>query len=247
MAAKGSNSKRRPPDSQGTRLVSRPLDALFFLLPLILFYEIACLLIEPHPFGLGENRVVAYQLLRVAFEVLGSRASWLPGFAVIVILLACHVASRQPWGFRKWTVGFMYVESLAWALPLLAINHFTQMAAARVESSGWLANTALSVGAGVYEELLFRLILIPLVVIVGADLMRFSTSATTVGAVLLSAVVFAMHHHPPLGNDPFDALRFGFRFIAGVYLGTIFVFRGYGPAAGTHIAHNCLILAWSGA
>ena len=33
-----------------------------------------------------------------------------------------------------------------------------------------------------------------------------------------------------------------FRGLAGVYLGAIFIFRGYGPAAGAHIAYNLLII-----
>jgi membrane protease YdiL (CAAX protease family) len=112
--------------------------------------------------------------------------------------------------------------------------------------SRWLEDLALCVGAGIYEELVFRLALISLLVIVGSDVLRFSEGATLVGAVLVAAFVFSLHHHPPFGSDPFDASRFVFRALAGVYLGAIFVYRGYGPAAGTHIAHNVLVLALAG-
>ena len=80
---------------------------------------------------------------------------------------------------------------------------------------------------------------------IGADLLRFNNSSTLVAAVMIAAGLFALHHHPPFGSEPFDAFRFTFRTLAGLYLGTIFVFRGYGLAAGAHIAYNLIVTASS--
>ena len=93
-------------------------------------------------------------------------------------------------------------------------------------------------GAGVYEELVFRLILICLIVMIGADLLRLSPRRTMLAAVVISALLFAAHHHPPVGSEPFDPTRFLFRLGAGLFLGALFVHRGYGVAAGTHVVYN---------
>lgn len=228
------------------------MDSLVFLLPLIAFCEVAALVVDARHFRVPEDRVVAFQLLRIFFNLFGVSGVLMPGLAVVAILVATHIVSRQPWRVDKRSVAWMYVESLVWALPLLLLNPFTRMSApifahgfgsAGIES--WLAGTALCVGAGIYEELVFRLALISLMVMVGGDLLRFAQSSTLVAAVLVSAVLFALHHHPPFGAEPFQAVRFTFRALAGVYLGTIFVFRGYAPAVGAHVAYNLLVVAFS--
>lgn len=241
----GTGKSKRSSQQRPRGLLSRPLDSLFLLLPLIVFYELACLLLEMPDLRAADHRVVAFHLLQVFFELFGTDFAWMPGLAVVIILLATHIVSRQPWRFRKRVVGLMYLEAVAWALPLIAVNHFTRMAAGGLPAPNWVGDMALCVGAGIYEELIFRLVLISFLVMIGSDLLRFSSDTTMVAAVFISAVVFALHHHPPLGAEPFSPVRFIFRCIAGVYLGGIFVFRGYGPAAGAHIAHNLLILTFA--
>jgi len=240
----GLGAKKSKSKSKGAPrgLLARPLDSLVFLLPLIVFYEVVCLLPGAPGWGAAGERVVAFQLLQVFFELFGATYVWLPGLAVVVILLATHLVSRQPWRVRGRSVGWMYVEAVGWAMPLIAVNHVTRMAAGYLPEYSWVSQAAISVGAGVYEELVFRLILISVLVVVGADLLRFSQDTTLVAAVFISAVLFALHHHPPFGGEPFGAARFVFRSMAGVYLGAIFVFRGYGPAAGAHLAHNLIVL-----
>ena len=61
-------------------------------------------------------------------------------------------------------------------------------------------------------------------------------------AVLIAAVLFAAHHHPPLGREPYDFGRFAFRTMAGVYLGALFLLRGYGVTAGCHALYNVIIV-----
>jgi membrane protease YdiL (CAAX protease family) len=223
-------------------VLARPLDSLAFLLPFLLFYEVAILILSSRGGGGFSSRVVAFEWLERFFELFGTTGVLLPGLAVAVVLVATQFASREPWRIHRRTVALMYVEAVAWALPLIAFSHFTRMAAWRLPDQSVLANVALCVGAGIYEELLFRLVLISALVVVGADLLRFSQGTTLACAVLVSAVVFSMHHHPPFGAEAFDAFRFSFRFLAGVYLGVIFVYRGYGPAAGAHIAYNLLVI-----
>ena len=216
-------------------VLARPLDALVFLLPLIVFYEIASL---GHP-----DRVIAFNLLRGFFSLFGQAGVLAPGLAVVVILGATHIASGQRWTIRWRRVGFMYVEAALLALPLLALNSLIPLTASESTDSSMLGRVAMGIGAGVYEELVFRLVFLSLVVMIGVDLLRLDRTRVAIVAVMLSSLAFAAHHHLPIGVEAFDPLRFAFRTLAGIYLATIFWYRGYGPAAGCHAAYNVALHA----
>lgn len=100
----------------------------------------------------------------------------------------------------------------------------------------------IAVGAGIFEELLFRGgvcfgLYRALRSVLGAD----RWSAGTV-AVVVSAFLFSAYHHWGPGGEPWDALRFTFRFHAGVVLGVIFLTRGLGIAAFAHGFYDALVL-----
>ncbi|MGB0716853.1 MAG: hypothetical protein ACPGXK_13305, partial [Phycisphaerae bacterium] len=97
--------------------LARPLDALMFLLPLIVFYELACLV---YP-----GRVIAFDLLQQFLELFGDVGTHAPGLAVVVILIATHVASGEPWNIHWRYVAWMYLEAVFLAAPLLVINYLT--------------------------------------------------------------------------------------------------------------------------
>lgn len=211
-------------------VLARPLDALVFLLPLIVFYEVAS---RARP-----DRVIAFDLLRRFLELFGPVGVWAPALGVVVILLATHAASGERWTIRWSNVFLMYPESALWAVPLLSMNWVVGLTAANGANRTLVDQFALGVGAGVYEELVFRLILISLIMMIGVDVLKLGRATVAVVAVLLSALAFAAHHHPPIGIEPFQINRFLFRAGAGVYLAIVFWFRGYGLAAGCHAAYN---------
>jgi len=218
--------------------LARPLDALVFLLPLIIFYEVASFA--------RQDRVIAFDFLRRFFQLFGQVGMWAPGMAVVIILLATHVAAGDKWSIQWRRVGWLYVESVALSIPLLLLNWAVPLTASSGGLPPPLDRMALSIGAGVYEELVFRLILISVMVMIGVDLLRLHRTPVAVTAVILSSLAFAAHHHRPMGVEPFEAVRFVFRTMAGAYLAAIFWFRGYGPAAGCHAAYNVslVIIAW---
>lgn len=254
-------SQRTKPSSRGPRrlhkataaasdrgALARPLDTLVFLLPWVLFYQIALLVLPPRAAVPGRDQVVAIDLLMLFFELFGTTAVIMPGLAIVVILLCTHVASQEPWKVDRRAVAWMYVESVVLAMPLVLLSLLIQGShpfAATTQTAGypWITEITLYIGAGIFEELLFRLVLISVLVIIAADLLRLPSRTTIWAAVLLAAGLFAAHHYAPIGSDPFVWSGFAFRTMAGVYLGTVFVYRGYGPAAGLHIAYNLLAFA----
>lgn len=100
----------------------------------------------------------------------------------------------------------------------------------------------LALGAGVYEELFFRV----LVMAGGAMLLErvFEWDRFwSLGLMLvLSSVLFAAAHHIGALGDPWDSYTFLFRTVCGLVLGAIFIARGLGVAVWTHAIYNALVM-----
>lgn len=225
----------RKPKLESTRTLARPLDMLVFLLPLMLFYEFASFS-NPDSF-VRADRVIAFDLMWRFFALFGQAGVWTPAVAILAILLATHAASGEKWSVHWKRVLTMYPESAVLALPLLLLI-WTVPLTAGTGSVPIQDRIALGIGAGIYEELVFRLAMISVIMMVGADLFHFDRRNVIIFAVAVSSIIFAAHHHRPFGADAFDPVRFVFRTAAGAYLAAIFWYRGYALAAGCHAAYN---------
>lgn len=112
-----------------------------------------------------------------------------------------------------------------------------------------LANIVTGIGAGIYEELVFRLILICALMLLFQDILRFPYKNSIVLAVIISAALFSAHHHidfvsgQPNDADPFNLTKFAFRTIAGIYFAVLFAIRGFGITAGTHAFYNIIAVS----
>ncbi len=218
-----------------SKTLARPLDMLVFLLPLILFYEMAMFSQREAP--TNPDRVIAFDLLWRFFALFGQVGIWTPALAVIAILIATHAASGEKWSVHWKRVLAMYPESLVLALPMLLLI-WTVPLSAGSGGTPLMDRIALGIGAGIYEELVFRLVLISVILMVGADLLHYDRKNVVIFAIAASSLLFAAHHHRPFGADSFDVVRFIFRTAAGAYLAAIFWYRGYALAAGCHAAYN---------
>ncbi len=106
-----------------------------------------------------------------------------------------------------------------------------------------------SMGAGLYEELFFRLFLLSLLYLLLSRALAFHglpKAFALGGAVLLSGFLFALAHHLGPGGDPFSGRILLFRTVMGVLLGLLFVFRGFGVVVYTHAWYDLLFFWFSG-
>lgn len=240
----------------------RPLQSLGFLVPLLLVYEFGAWWLAPSDSG-RLPPIFAERLMSDFFAVLGVSGYYLPGILVAVVLLVWHVVRRDPWKPEPKLWGMMWVESLLLAVPLLVLmatifrqpihggGETVAMLAAAPNSSAlasihsWREGVVFSIGAGIYEELLFRLIAISLLHLVLSDLMRLKEPWSSVAAVVLSAVMFSLYHFEvmnPLAWGAQEWYRFGFYMFAGCYFAGVFVMRGFGVVAGTHAMYDVIIV-----
>ena len=125
----------------------------------------------------------------------------------------------------------------SWVLPNLAL--------AQMSEFGLGLQLALSIGAGLYEELVFRVLLVGGLFL---GLLRFTKLDRTrayIIAALVGAVVFSAVHHMGSFGDPFSLNVFTFRFLFGLALNGVFLLRGFAVAAWTHAIYDVLVVTGS--
>lgn len=234
-----------PPASEQQRALSyralsrTPLTSLVFTLPLVLAYEGGVLLL-----GRGTPRNGADVWLRQALDALGFGAYFLLPTLTVLGLLAWHHVEHDRWHFSPGVLLGMAGESMLWALVLVALARLQErLWPLQVPPAAWESLTARLVGycgAGLYEEVLFRLLMLPAVAWL---LRRLGGSDETglVGAIVLTSGIFSLAHYVgPLG-DVFEPYSFTFRVIAGIFFALVFLGRGFGIAAGTHATYDMLV------
>jgi membrane protease YdiL (CAAX protease family) len=242
------------PAAPGYWALSRtPLTSLVFSLPLVLAYEGGVLWL-----GRGTPRNGADVWLRQLLDACGFGGYFLLPVLTIVGLLAWHHVEHDRWHFSPAVLMGMAGECVLWAVALIGIARLQQQMwplelphvpiptfAAAPGPPGGLLEGALAhiigyCGAGLYEEVLFRLLLLPAVAWLLGRL-GAGPIAAAVWAILITSTLFSMAHYVgPLG-DAFELYSFSFRLAAGVFFAVVFLLRGFGIVAGTHAFYDLLV------
>lgn len=225
-------------------LSARPLHILLFLTPVIIAAELGTI-------GLGgesiANQLAAHRMLVRFFEIFGVLGLHLPAIAIVITLLVQHFISDDPTRVEPIVPAAMVVESAFLTGPLLILVLLLQPAAAEavasLDANPWRGSgLLLAMGAGLYEEFLFRLVIITGIHFVAADLIRFPEKGARVLAVVISAVLFAIHHDIANPGGGIQWRLAVFYFLAGIYFGVLFLARGLGIAVGVHALYDLLVL-----
>lgn len=237
------------------RLSMAPLHILAFLLPLIVVYEIGSILYLQN--STGDMRTVsAWRMLSRFFDVFGASSFHLPAITLVVVLLLWHVLNRDPWRIRPGVLIGMALESCVLMIPLLVLGLILdskdrsdglialQQSQIDIRAFSWQERLTLSIGAGLYEELVFRLVLITAVHTVLCDFMKVARTTSAVVACVVSALAFAFYHDVSLtglrsGTNISSAI---FLTAAGLYFGGLFLVRGFGIVVATHALYDIVVL-----
>ena len=221
----------------------KPLASLAFLLPLILLYQIQIARLLATSNGVLTNRAHLGMVRLLEFVGMSPKALFLPGFLLIAILLTQHAWSRLPWRVDLGTVVRMYGESIGWAFAVLVASQLllrVAPAAGVVDfaSLPLASRIAVSIGAGLYEELIFRMTLFYAIGTLFHDLLGLTRSAAMWIAVVMSSILFMGYHsiHDAAGSVVWSLAAF--YFVAGMAFGLLYVRRGFGIVAGTHAFYD---------
>jgi hypothetical protein len=119
---------------------------------------------------------------------------------------------------------------------------FGALTMAQVAQPDWLTRLMVSLGAGLYEELLFRVILVSALDWGGRRLLGWNPWAAGAGATLLGAAIFSAFHYVGPYGDAFQLQSFVFRMIGGVFFSGLYLLRGFGVDAWTHALYDVFLL-----
>jgi hypothetical protein len=252
LNAPGDADPESPTTPSYWALSRTPLTSLVFSLPLVLAYEGGVLWL-----GRGTPRNGADVWLRQLLDACGFGAYFLLPALTVVGLLAWHHVEHDRWHFSPGVLLGMAGECVLWAMGLIGIARFQQEAwpltvegwppavhglpvAAAGIWEGVFARIVGYCGAGLYEEVLFRLLLLPVVAWLLGRLGMGPIAAAGL-AILATSTLFSLAHYVgPLG-DTVELYSFTFRLAAGVFFAMVFLLRGFGIAAGTHALYDLLV------
>ena len=243
------------PVSDYLRNTRAPRYSLTFALPLLLLYEALA-------FSLSGQDIVGVRngadvLLKSLFIALGGQN----GLIVFGALLV-GVGGWLVW--RDWrgrhadprVFAVMALESMVYALAFgLVASTFTTLllpglvlqapasALGLYSEMQWslLTQLMISLGAGIYEELLFRVLLVSGLAWLMGRIFHLRPTAAGVSAAVTGALIFsAFHYIGPYGDD-LELASFTFRAVAGLLFSGLYLIRGFGITAWTHALYDVFL------
>jgi hypothetical protein len=238
-----------------------PRYSLSFAFPLLVTYEtLAFTLSHQAMTGLRNGADV---LLKSAFVLLGGR-NGLIVFGVLLVGTGAVLAWRDrrrsgPLEGRVFVL--MALESVLYALLFglvvgtltgLLLRPFHPSAAATASPAGLrlqmgtpglglATQLMISLGAGIYEELLFRVLLVGVLAWAARRLFGWSAAAGAIFATVVGALIFSAFHYIGPYGDHLEVASFTFRAIAGVMFSALYLLRGFGITAWTHALYDVLL------
>jgi membrane protease YdiL (CAAX protease family) len=221
------------------------LTSLVLVFPLFLIYQVGVLFTLPMLNGADFLTVFLFRNLGLSTRAyLGYTALVAVSFAVGVLVL------RRRQQFDGGLVWRVFVESAIYALTMgslivfvmTRVFHIPPRLAGGIAGQSFGTRVVMSLGAGVYEETVFRLGIMAGLAALLERGVGFRRWASALVALIVSSVLFsAMHHIPPYG-DPFTIGVFTFRVLAGACFALIFWFRGFAVAVYTHALYDLYVL-----
>jgi hypothetical protein len=239
-----------------------PRYSLTFAFPLLVAYEALAFTLSHQ--AMAGVRNGADVLLKSAFVLLGGR-NGLIAFGVLLVGTGAWLAwrdRRRTGPLEARVFALMALESVVYALVFgLVVGTLTGLllrpfhpAVATAAGSAFLASIQssadglglatqlmISLGAGIYEELLFRVLMVGALAWTARRLFGWSTGAAGVFATLVGAIIFSTFHYIGPFGDRLELPSFTFRVIAGVLFSGLYLLRGFGITAWTHALYDVFL------
>jgi hypothetical protein len=221
------------------------LTSLVLVFPLFLIYQVGVLFTLPMLNGADFVTTLLFSSLGLTLK------GYLLFLAVVVTVFAAAVGLlKRKQHFNGRVVLPVLLESVIYALTMgsvivllmTKVLGFSPGLAVGLPEQSLLTRLVMSLGAGVYEETVFRLGLLAGSIASFEKLLGMSRWAALVGGFLFSSAVFSfVHYLPPMG-DPFTFSSFTFRMLAGIVFGLLFKLRGFAVAVYTHAFYDIFVL-----
>ena len=180
-------------------------------------------------------------LIEEFIKMLGLNGYYAASSIFILALFFIFISQRK--NFKTFEVKynylfFMTIESLVYAyLLVLFLQNIYLFQGLDIN---WLNNFILSIGAGLYEELIFRFLLIFILTISISFILKTKEFYSLILSIVVSSILFSIFHY--IGEESFTPISFTLRFLAGIYLSIIYINRGFGIVALTHAFYDLFVI-----
>ncbi len=238
------------PRAAGRFRRSDPLTSVILIFPLFVLYEIGILVV---PGAYNGADVITAQILRLLHGQRGLYFALNLGFLAAFIGLVAYLSRRH--SFDRRLVWPVVIESTIYALTMGSLIVFVMVDLLHVDprlqlgpplragaggSPGLLASIVISLGAGVHEELIFRVVLFGGTTLLLQRVGGVARGWAIVIGVVASSVLFSAAHHV-IGGEAFRVGAFVYRVLCGVFFAALFQLRGLAVAVYTHALYDIYV------
>jgi hypothetical protein len=227
------------PASQGFRHyleeTRKPVYSLVLVLPFLLIYQLGLRFFDSKVVNGGDA------IINRMLSVVGVNTA----FAGMLVLLVCFIVwqlkTKASWKVESGNLGWLFLESLFFAELLYHLMGWiaqnTMVCVPSAPGRG-LLELALYCGAGVYEELVFRVLLLSLLMLICTKLFHMPEFHAAIWSVVVGAVLFSLFHYVGEFGDRWSFGGFLQRTFAGLYFAVLFVTRNFGVACAAHALYD---------
>ncbi len=234
--------------------VSRaPRYSLLFAIPLLVFYQVLALLLAHGERSIRNGADVILQALFTA-----AAGAWGPPLFMVCLIggglwLVTRDMRAHGSRLRSGVFAAMLGESIALALifgfvvgsvtsGVLGMLQTLALPGGAGHEMDWWTRLMLSLGAGIYEELLFRVLLVGALAAAARGLLGWRPLTAGIAATLAGAAIFSAFHYIGPYGDRWQLYSFAFRMVAGLFFSALYLVRGFGITAWTHALYDVLLL-----
>ena len=220
-----------------------PIYSLFFTLPFFLIYEVGIFLTSNENLSIMRNGADA--LMRQILSTFGLVGLYWMGAIFFIAIILTFLVQRKYWYdieiFGNYLI-IMVFESLFWSLLLYFFMSNVYIFLMNPNGEVLIQQITLAIGAGIYEEFFFRVVLILLISSILALVFNWNKKINNWLSMIIAAGIFSAFHFIGDYADFFSFKIFMVRFLAGIILGTLYFFRGFGITAWSHSIYDLIII-----
>ena len=218
---------------------------LFFVLPLLIIYEL-CIFASSYS-SLYETRngaeIFVKNILQFIFESSGQTAYSILLALTLIFLIFFNRKSLKREPIKGSYFFLMFIESFVMSIALLLIMAFSKVILLSIiRSDIFFEEIYLSIGAGIWEEIIFRLFFLSSILLFTTKILNFSKLISIVFSIGVSSIAFSCFHHLGSYGEIFNFDIFTVRSIAGIFLGAIYLIRGIGISVYTHTLYDIMVV-----
>lgn len=220
-----------------------PFYSFLFTLPYFIFYEIGIFFTSQDDLVVIRNGADA--LMRQALSRFGIIGLYWLGALFFIAFIITFIAQKKKWKESVIVGNYFFImtlESIFWSYILFILMSNMNILLMNPNGELLIQQITLAIGAGIYEEFLFRVVLILIISSILTMTFRWSKNNVNIIAIIISAGVFSAFHFIGEFGDFFSFKVFMVRFLAGIFLGFLYLFRGFGITAWSHSIYDLIIL-----